>query len=148
MLCNALLSHLKTGITKLQKCSMVHWGYSRPVYVWVLQSTFSTTPLSPGNNLFGFSLKIMVQFSSATQSCPTLSGLMVSSPPGSTVHGISQERTLEWVAISFSRGFSRPRDWTHLSYLPGSLPLSRYLLRNILSSMRTIFIDEFAWVLA
>ena len=32
------------------------------------------------------------------------------SPPGSAVHGISQARTLEWVTISFSRGFSRPRD--------------------------------------
>ena len=28
------------------------------------------------------------------------------SPPGSSVHGISQERILEWVAISFSRGSS------------------------------------------
>ena len=32
--------------------------------------------------------------------------------PGSSVRGISQARTLEWVAISFSRGSSRPRDWT------------------------------------
>ena len=32
--------------------------------------------------------------------------------PGSSAHGISQARTLEWVAISFSRGSSRPRDWT------------------------------------
>ena len=32
------------------------------------------------------------------------------SPLGSSVHGISQARTLDWVAISFSRGFSRPRD--------------------------------------
>ena len=30
--------------------------------------------------------------------------------PGSTVHGISQARILEWVAISFSRGSSPPRD--------------------------------------
>ena len=34
------------------------------------------------------------------------------SPPGSSVHGILQARILEWVAISFSRGSSRPRDWT------------------------------------
>ena len=34
------------------------------------------------------------------------------SPPGS-VHRISQARTLERVAISFYRGPSRPRDWTH-----------------------------------
>ena len=36
-------------------------------------------------------------------------------PPDSSVHGISQARILEWVAISFSRGSSRPRDQTHLS---------------------------------
>ena len=30
------------------------------------------------------------------------------SPPGSSVHGISQSRILEWVAISLSRGSSRP----------------------------------------
>ena len=32
------------------------------------------------------------------------------SPPGSSVHGISRARILEWLAISFSRGSSRPRD--------------------------------------
>ena len=37
------------------------------------------------------------------------------SPPGSSVHGISQARILEWVAISYSRGSSWPRDWTHVS---------------------------------
>ena len=37
---------------------------------------------------------------------------MVGSPPGSSVHGISQRRIPEWVAISFSRGSSWPRDWT------------------------------------
>ena len=36
------------------------------------------------------------------------------SPAGSFVHGIFQARILEWVAISFSRGFSRPRDWTQI----------------------------------
>ena len=32
-----------------------------------------------------------------------------------TVHGILQARTLEWVAVPFSRGFSRPRDQTQVS---------------------------------
>ena len=41
------------------------------------------------------------------------------SPPGSFVHGISQARILEWVAISFSRGSSRPRDQTQVSCLTG-----------------------------
>ena len=34
-----------------------------------------------------------------------------------TRHQISQARILEWAAISFSRGSSRPRDWTHISYI-------------------------------
>ena len=34
--------------------------------------------------------------------------------PGSSVHGIFQSRILEWVVIFFSRGSSRPRDWTHV----------------------------------
>ena len=39
------------------------------------------------------------------------------SPPRSSVHGILQARMLEWVAIPFSRGSSRPRDQTHVSYV-------------------------------
>ena len=35
--------------------------------------------------------------------------------PGFSVHGILQARVLEWVAISFSRGSSWPRDWTCIS---------------------------------
>ena len=41
------------------------------------------------------------------------------SPSGSSVHGISQARTLEWIAISFSRGSSRPRGQTHISCTAG-----------------------------
>jgi len=36
---------------------------------------------------------------------------------GSYIHGIFQARILEYVAISFSRGPSRPRDWTQVSTL-------------------------------
>ena len=39
--------------------------------------------------------------------------------PGSSVHGISQARTLDWVAISLSRGFSRLRDRTWVSHVAG-----------------------------
>ena len=41
-----------------------------------------------------------------TQSCPTLHDPVDCSPPGFSVHGILQARTLQWVAISFSRGSS------------------------------------------
>ena len=37
--------------------------------------------------------------------------------PGSSIHGIPQARLLEWVAISFSRGSSQPRDWTFISWI-------------------------------
>ena len=49
------------------------------------------------------------------KSCPTLCDPMDCSPPGSSVHEIFQARILEWVAISFSRGSSQPRDWTQIS---------------------------------
>ena len=40
--------------------------------------------------------------SEVAQSCPTLSDPMDCSLPGSSIHGISQARVLEWVAIAFS----------------------------------------------
>ena len=49
------------------------------------------------------------------QSCLTLCDPMDCSPPGSSIHGIFQARILEWAAISFSRGSSRPRDQTLVS---------------------------------
>ena len=36
-------------------------------------------------------------------------------PPGSSIHGISQARILEWVPISFSKGSSQSRDQTNVS---------------------------------
>ena len=44
------------------------------------------------------------------QSCPTLCDPIDGSPPGSPVPGVLQARTLEWVAMPFSRGSSQPRD--------------------------------------
>ena len=52
---------------------------------------------------------------SVTQLCPNLYNPMDCSLPGSSVHGIFQARILKWVAISYSRGYSRPRDWTRVS---------------------------------
>ena len=52
-----------------------------------------------------------------SQSCPILCDPVDYSPPGSSVHGVSQARILEWVAISFSRGFSEPRDTTRISWV-------------------------------
>ena len=43
-----------------------------------------------------------------TQLCLNLCDPMNCSPPGSSVHGILQERIVEWVAIPFCRGSSHP----------------------------------------
>ena len=48
--------------------------------------------------------------SEVAQSCLTLFGPMDCSPPGSSVHRILQASILEWVAISYSKGSSWPRD--------------------------------------
>ena len=72
------------------------------------------------------------------QSCPTLCDPIESSPPGSSIPGILQARTLEWVAISFSnvwkwklkvKSFSRVRlfatTWTAAHQAPPSMGFSR-----------------------
>ena len=53
-----------------------------------------------------------------TQSFLTLYDPIECSSLGSSVHGILQVRILEWVAMPSSRGSSRPRDQTHVSYVP------------------------------
>ena len=80
----------------------VHPCKQDPYWEWVCKS-----------NLFK-SNKVSL-FCSITQSCLILCDLLDCSPPGSSVHRISQARILEWVFISYSRGFSRPRNWTRIS---------------------------------
>ena len=43
------------------------------------------------------------------QSCPAVCDPVDCSPPGSSLHGILQAKTLVWVAIPFSRGPSQSR---------------------------------------
>ena len=52
---------------------------------------------------------------SVTELCLTLCTPMNCSPPNSSVHGISQARILEWVAMFFSRGSFWIRDWIRIS---------------------------------
>ena len=55
------------------------------------------------------------------QTHPTLCDPLDCSPPGSSVHGTLQASTLEWAAMSFSKGSSQPRDQTHVSCFAGRL---------------------------
>ena len=60
-------------------------------------------------------LQLLVVVVVVTKSCLTLGNPMDCSPPGSSIHGIFQARILEWIAISFSRGFSWLKNWTPVS---------------------------------
>ena len=57
-----------------------------------------------------FSSPVKESESEVAQSCPTHCDPMDCSLSGSFVHGIFQARVLEWIAISFSRGASQPRN--------------------------------------
>ena len=64
-----------------------------------------------------------LKWSEIAQSCPTLCNPMDCSLPGSSIHGIFPGKNTvgywKWVAISFSRRSSRPRDWTQVSRIVG-----------------------------
>ena len=90
------------------------------------------------------------------QSCLTLCDPMDCTLPNSSVPGILQARILEWVAVSFSRGSSRPRDWTQPSLLH-SLPLrwilyhwaiweaqrtNKYILNGVVETQSTINVPK------
>ena len=51
------------------------------------------------------------------KSCLTLCDPVDCSPPGPSVHGILQARIRDWVATSFFKGSSWPRDWTQVSLI-------------------------------
>ena len=79
-----------------------------------LPSIFPT--IFPSTRVFSSESSLHIR-SEVAQSCPTLCDPMDCCPPDSSVRGILQARILEWVAISFSRGSSWPRDQTQVSHI-------------------------------
>ena len=100
---------------RARKCHLI-WGKRGKVLQrrrwlnWVLRTW------GHGAGFRGDSKVDCVHACSVTQLCLTVCIAMDCSPPGSSADGISQARTLEWVAISFSRGSSRPRDRTRIFF--------------------------------
>ena len=87
----------------------------------------------------------------SARSGPTLCDPMYCSLPGSSVYGIFQARILEWVAVSFSRGSSRPWDWTWVSCVsalqvdslpadPSGMPTNSAQGSNFFTSLQTLAI--------
>ena len=90
------------SLTAIQFPSHTHWG------------RFIVFP-----NILKYLKSQIVKKSELAQSCPTLCDPMDCSSPGSSVYGILQARILQWLAIPFSRGSSKPRDQTWVSCIPG-----------------------------
>ena len=67
----------------------------------------------------------------AAKSCLALVTPVDCSPPSSFVHGISQARILERVAIFFYRRYSQFRDWTHIPCVEGGLLNYRHILYHL-----------------
>ena len=91
------------------------------------------------------------KWSEVTQSCLTLCDPVDCSLPGSSIHGILQARIQEWLAISFSRGSSQPKDWTWVSHIADgcfnlwatreALPRSKRLLISWLQSPTAMILE-------
>ena len=82
----------------------------------------------------------------AAQSCMTFCEPMDCNLPGSSVHGILQARVLEWVATSFSRGSSQPRDQTRVSCIAGRCFTVWAIREAYLNQLiQQIFIKHLLW---
>ena len=86
-------------------------GLQRVRHDWAMITQYTVIQQSHCNT--------MTLWREVAQSCPTLCDPMDCSLPGFSDHGIFQTRVLEWVAISFSRGSSRPRNRTQVSHIVG-----------------------------
>ena len=103
---------------------VVDLQYWFQVYNIVIQFFNIFTPFKVTIKYWLYSLYSLL----VARSHPTLCDPMGCRLPGSSIHGISRARMLEWVAISFSRGSSQPRDWTLASCI-GRQILYRWVSR-------------------
>ena len=119
-MCVCICTCIAATAKSLQSCPTV---WSR-MYMYIVDLRFvvvmfykvieKIAPLSPGKISI-----CCVHAYIVAQLCLTLCNPMDCSLPGSSVHGIFQARVLKWVAISFSRRSSQPRDWTQVSCIVG-----------------------------
>ena len=81
-----------------------------------------------------------------TKLCPILCNPMDCSLPGSSVHGVSQARILEWVVMPSSTGSSQPRDRAHVSWLAGGSFITEPPGKSVLRALKgSIMLWEGSW---
>ena len=111
------------GAYKSQGADALPCSVTRSVYDWAGVATERLLPKMWVGGLQGDHMRAFINvlcmrvYMSARwlQSCVTLCNPMDCSPQDSFLHGISQARILEWVAMPFSRGSSQPRNGTQVS---------------------------------
>ena len=82
------------------------WTWNQKIHSWETCLLFSTE-----SSLF-YSIR-----KGGSESCSVMSDSL--QPMDYSVHEILQARILEWVAVPFSRGSSKPRNWTQVSHIAG-----------------------------
>ena len=96
-------------------------GDAGRILIWIpprmsgCQHPFPQRPKRSKSQLTGWVLVSAALWAMCVLSRVWLCDPMDCSPPGSSIHWILQARTLEWVAISSSRGSSWPKDWNCVS---------------------------------
>ena len=101
---------------------LLGWRVSPVLGPWLLLSCWSSREMMSQclwQPLTHLCLKWKESESEVAQLCPTVCDPVDCSPLSSSIHGILQARILEWVAISFPRVFSQPRDQTQVSCIAG-----------------------------
>ena len=107
------ISALLISPGRISNCKAISYYFISAVGLKAYELTFLG---NGGWSLPGFSAILYHPCAcSVAQSCLTLCNPMNCGLPGFSVHGISQSRILEWVAISLSKGSSQPRDQTCVS---------------------------------
>ena len=104
--------HARSATSSLSKQWHLSVSFDSPILPWLGTLWFLQFWCSSFSSPF-FSLSLGE--STHSRGPWVLTDLLSYNLPGSSVHGISQARILEWVAISSSRGSSQPRDRTWVS---------------------------------
>ena len=135
------LLHISTCCCSVLKLCLTLWPHGIAARQASLSFTISLNllKLMPIESMMPFNHLILCHlFSSCLKSCPASGSFPDSNanpsvislsffgptdyrPPSFSFHGIFQARTLEWVAISYSKGSSQPRDWTPISRISPAL---------------------------
>ena len=123
------VSSIMSPLAPAQQANTFIIFYKRKLFFFVL-----TSPSNYWTVNYLLFLFPMCTHAKLLQSCPTLCNSMDYSLPGSSVHGIFQARILEWIAISFSRGSSWPRDLTQVSCLASGFFTTEPLGKPLFSS--------------